>query len=225
MAMPPRKIQHRDPDRTRARILEAAFAEFARKGFAGARVDAIARRARTNKRMLYHYFSDKEGLFGAVLRKKMRERLAPASRSPEEFIAHLPKWFADKCADAPCREQCSPLCAGAWFALNHRDKDWVRVLAWEALQAMDGGLAEIKHRRKTYSEALAQTRLGQARRKVNPDHPPEFLHLAMISLAMFPVALPQIAKLVIGRDPNDAKFLRDYSEFLKQFASGLRPSD
>ena len=52
----------RDPDRTRGRILAAAIAEFAANGLAGARVDAIARRAGSNKRMLYHYFGDKEGL-------------------------------------------------------------------------------------------------------------------------------------------------------------------
>ena len=53
----------RNPERTRTRILSAALKEFAAKGFAGARVDNIARRAAINKRMLYHYFGDKEGLF------------------------------------------------------------------------------------------------------------------------------------------------------------------
>jgi TetR/AcrR family transcriptional regulator len=57
----------RDPERTRAAILEAATAEFTAKGLGGARVDAIARRARANKRMIYHYFRDKEGLYLAVL--------------------------------------------------------------------------------------------------------------------------------------------------------------
>jgi TetR/AcrR family transcriptional regulator len=57
----------RDPDATRAKILAAAWHEFANKGFAGARVDAIADRSRANKRMIYHYFGDKEGLFVAVL--------------------------------------------------------------------------------------------------------------------------------------------------------------
>src|SRR5450432_2914601 len=46
----------RNPGRTRERILSAALKEFAAKGFAGARVDTIARRAAINKRMLYHYF-------------------------------------------------------------------------------------------------------------------------------------------------------------------------
>ena len=57
----------RDPERTRARILEAATAEFAHYGLGGARVDRIARRAGANKRMLYYYFGSKDALFLAAL--------------------------------------------------------------------------------------------------------------------------------------------------------------
>jgi AcrR family transcriptional regulator len=57
----------RDPEATRARILAAAKAEFARKGLGGARVDDIAARAKANKRMLYHYFGNKEELFRITL--------------------------------------------------------------------------------------------------------------------------------------------------------------
>lgn len=57
----------RDPERTRAAILEAATAEFTSKGLNGARVDHIARRSGANKRMIYYYFGDKEGLYLAVL--------------------------------------------------------------------------------------------------------------------------------------------------------------
>jgi AcrR family transcriptional regulator len=57
----------RDPERTRAAILSAATQEFTANGLNGARVDAIAKRARVNKRMIYHYFGDKEGLYLAVL--------------------------------------------------------------------------------------------------------------------------------------------------------------
>jgi AcrR family transcriptional regulator len=57
----------RDPERTRAAILAAATEEFAANGLTGARVDAIAGRARVNKRMIYHYFGDKDGLYLAVL--------------------------------------------------------------------------------------------------------------------------------------------------------------
>lgn len=57
----------RDPQGTRARILRAAVVEFADKGLGGARVDQIAARAAANKRMLYHYFGNKEDLFLASL--------------------------------------------------------------------------------------------------------------------------------------------------------------
>jgi len=57
----------RDPERTRQRILDAATEEFARHGLSGARVDRIATRAGANKRMLYYYFGDKDGLFLAAL--------------------------------------------------------------------------------------------------------------------------------------------------------------
>ncbi len=57
----------RDPERTRAAILEAATAEFTSKGLNGARVDHIARRSGVNKRMIYYYFGDKDGLYLAVL--------------------------------------------------------------------------------------------------------------------------------------------------------------
>lgn len=57
----------RDPKHSRARIMAAAHAEFAQHGFDGARVDRIAALAGINKRMLYHYFGNKDDLFCAVL--------------------------------------------------------------------------------------------------------------------------------------------------------------
>ena len=57
----------RDAESTRKRILAAALAEFGRKGLGGARVDEIARRSKSNQRMIYHYFGSKELLFTAVL--------------------------------------------------------------------------------------------------------------------------------------------------------------
>lgn len=63
----PARATTRDPARTRAAILAAATQEFTAKGLTGARVDAIAKRARVNKRMIYHYFGGKDGLYLAVL--------------------------------------------------------------------------------------------------------------------------------------------------------------
>ncbi|MDB5530937.1 MAG: TetR family transcriptional regulator [Devosia sp.] len=60
-------VRPRDPERTKATILKAARDEFCAEGFNGARVDAIAARAKANKRLLYHYWGNKEALYSAVL--------------------------------------------------------------------------------------------------------------------------------------------------------------
>lgn len=85
----------RSPVENRSAILDAATQEFATKGFGGARVDAIAARAGSNKRMLYHYFGNKEALYLAVLEEAYRGiRLAEAKLElghlePEEGIRRL----------------------------------------------------------------------------------------------------------------------------------------
>lgn len=60
-------------DATRAEILAAALAEFAENGLSGARVDAIAARTQTSKRMIYYYFGSKDGLYLAVLEEAYRQ--------------------------------------------------------------------------------------------------------------------------------------------------------
>lgn len=62
----------RDPERTRADLLEVATEVFAEEGYSGARVDVIAQRTRTTKRMIYYYFGSKEGLYLAVLEAAYR---------------------------------------------------------------------------------------------------------------------------------------------------------
>lgn len=64
---PTRAKGARDPEQTSGVILAAAIHEFTQKGFGGARIDAIARRSGANKRMIYHYFGGKEGLYLAAL--------------------------------------------------------------------------------------------------------------------------------------------------------------
>lgn len=61
------KPRIRDAEATKARILDAAKKEFSKNGLGGARVDVIAEKAKANKRMIYHYFESKEGLFRTVL--------------------------------------------------------------------------------------------------------------------------------------------------------------
>jgi AcrR family transcriptional regulator len=91
---PRRAPQQRSAD-TKARILEAALREFATRGFAGARVDVIAREAQANKRMIYAYVGNKDALWLATLEsvytaKRREERqLAIGELSPEEAMRAL----------------------------------------------------------------------------------------------------------------------------------------
>jgi AcrR family transcriptional regulator len=68
-----RSQSRRDADRTRHDILDAARQEFVEHGLSGARVDAIAARTRTTKRMIYYYFGSKKGLYLAVLEQAYGE--------------------------------------------------------------------------------------------------------------------------------------------------------
>jgi AcrR family transcriptional regulator len=83
----PAPRRRRQPAATYRAILDAATAEFAAKGLEGARTDEIAARAGVNKRMLYHYFGNKEALWLAVL-----EAAYDAIRAEEQRleIGHLP---------------------------------------------------------------------------------------------------------------------------------------
>jgi AcrR family transcriptional regulator len=65
-------VRPRDPLATRAALLAAATEEFARHGYAGARIDRLVKRAGTSVRMVYHYFGSKTGLYISVLEEAMR---------------------------------------------------------------------------------------------------------------------------------------------------------
>jgi AcrR family transcriptional regulator len=193
----------RNPDRSRRCILDAALREFSARGFAGARVDVIARRAKINKRMLYHYFSDKEGLFRAVLRHKISERVSRAqAQAPQSDLASsLPIWFRQNCDDA----------------------DWVRLLAWESLQTAGKPVVDERERRRVSRQATARIRQKQAAGGLRRDVAAVHLQLAKVSLAMFPLALPQLVRIIVGRSPHDPKFQREYTRFLETISVGFRP--
>jgi AcrR family transcriptional regulator len=92
VAVSPKKF--RDPEETQRRIMAAAKVEFAKNGLGGARVDVIAARAKANKRMMYHYFGNKEKLFQLVLEDAygaFREEEAALALDAEEPIAALRK--------------------------------------------------------------------------------------------------------------------------------------
>jgi AcrR family transcriptional regulator len=190
----------RNPGRTRERILSAALKEFAAKGFAGARIDAIARRAAINKRMIYHYFGDKEGLFKAVLRRKISERQAWAETLSGDPAETLPFWFEMAC----------------------KDVDWVRLLEWEALQGT-GRVIDQKERRAAVARGLERIRQRQMRGLVSAEFDSRHVMLTMRSLTMFPVAFPQLTEMIMGRPVFDPKFQRERAGFLKKFAAAFQP--
>jgi AcrR family transcriptional regulator len=78
--------RRRDKDRTRAEILDVAADEFAERGYNGARVDEIAARTRTTKRMIYYYFGGKKQLYTAVL-ERAYARIRAAEQAVE--VDHL----------------------------------------------------------------------------------------------------------------------------------------
>lgn len=192
----------RNPARTRERILFAALKEFASRGFAGARVDRIARRAAVNKRMLYHYFGDKAALFRAVLRHKIAERHAWGASLSSDPAERLPFWFTAACQDA----------------------DWVRLLEWEALQHNGGPLMDGRQRLSQTRDWLKRLRQRQAHGELSAEFDPRHLALAMQSLTMYPTAFPQLAELIMGRPISDSKFQREYAAFLGKIAAGFRPA-
>jgi len=85
----------RNADRTRSQILDAATQEFAELGIAGARIERIADRAGTNKRMVYYYFNSKDELFVAVMEnsyasiRNAERKLHLESQSPVDAIRTL----------------------------------------------------------------------------------------------------------------------------------------
>ena len=95
------RVRNRDAEATKARILEAAKREFARKGLGGARVDVIAEKAKANKRMIYHYFESKEGLFQTVLEeayvaiRTAEQKLNLDHLEPEDALERLVRFTWD----------------------------------------------------------------------------------------------------------------------------------
>ena len=115
----------RDAARTRAKIMEAAREEFADRGLAGARIEAIARRAGLTKQLLYHYFTSKEALFHEILEQKFGQSHATPRESSEP--------------GALFRQR---------FTSATVDPTWVRFLTWEAAErAADGPITAEAHRR------------------------------------------------------------------------------
>jgi len=104
---PARTNRTNDRDQTRRDILRVATEEFANKGLAGARIDEIAARTRTSKRMIYYYFGGKEGLYVAVLEdayrsiRNIEHDLSVDHLTPEAALRALVAFSFDRHQDNP----------------------------------------------------------------------------------------------------------------------------
>ena len=189
----------RDPQRTRDRILAAALAEFSAEGFAGARVARIARRARINKRMLYHYFGNKEDLFREIFDRKLRERAGWITEAPADLGASLAYWFQMACDDS----------------------DWIRLIQWEALGAGEEPVIREEERRTSLVRALGDLRDRQRRGLLPGGLDAGHLLLTILGVLTYPLAFPQVTRMVTGQSPADPEFRKQHMEFLRRFSEAL----
>jgi TetR/AcrR family transcriptional regulator len=182
---PPRR---RDPDRTREAILIAAQHEFAAKGLSGGRVDAIARRARANKRMIYHYFGNKDGLYLAAL-ERVYEELRGTERTLE--LAHL----------AP--EAAIRRLVEFSFDYSRRHPELISLINNENLHSARH-LRKSKKVRELHSPFVALIgdilRRGVAQGTFRPGLDPVELYITIAALGYFYLSNNRTLSTIFGRD-------------------------
>jgi TetR/AcrR family transcriptional regulator len=114
-----RRAFPRDPQATKERLLGTAERLFMEKGYDLARVDEIAAQAQVNKRMIYVYFTDKEGLYMAILDASFSRMLA--------------------CLEAVAQDHGDPRndaerLIRAYFQFLAEHPYFVRMVVWESLR-------------------------------------------------------------------------------------------
>ncbi|MEU4744382.1 TetR family transcriptional regulator [Actinosynnema sp. NPDC023658] len=159
-----------DAEATRRRLLDAAAAEFAEHGIAGARVDRIAAAAKSNKAQIYHYFTNKDGLFDAVLSELARDTLREAPIDPANLPEYAGRLF-DRFTDNPVKERLAK-----WYRLEGEGYAAVEVV----VASTRDKLAAIA---KAQEEGLVTTRFT----------PVELLALVVHMSALWGSVTPEMA--------------------------------
>ena len=173
--------RQRDPERTRALILDAATAEFGAHGYAGARISAIAARAGVNVQLISYYFDGKEGLYQAISRQWQQRQgeLAPAGTSLPEQLRR--------------------------YALEAlRNPDGVRLLAWNGLEYTGSGPHPSTG---MFAETIGELRELQEAGDLPAELDPACLVVMLMAMAMAPTTLPHISEGTCGVDPRSPEFL------------------
>jgi TetR/AcrR family transcriptional regulator len=182
--------RQRDPERTRARILDAAKVEFGAKGFAGARVSDIADRAGVNKQLISYYFGGKEGLYTEL------------NNQWQQVSAQLSS--ADQPLDA--------VVAGYTLSTLH-DRDGARLMAWMNMSPADAP-ADIGQEREFLQAQVADLRHRQEAGELPADLDPACVLLALFAAASATVTLPRTATAICGEDAGSDEFVRHYADQL-----------
>jgi AcrR family transcriptional regulator len=173
-----------DTEGTQRRLRDAALVEFAERGFDGTTVASIAARAGVNKERLYSYFGDKAALWALVLATEL-ERLASAVALSGVGLDDVGSF------------------AGATFDYHVAHPELARLLQWEGLQGSppaDETRRTIHYRRKVEQFAEAQ-RSGLLDDGLDPAH----LVFALIALAAWWQAVPQLASMITGTGADDER--------------------
>ncbi|UDY35667.1 TetR/AcrR family transcriptional regulator [Dermatobacter hominis] len=194
--------RERNPERSRERILDAALSEFSEHGYAGARVDAIARRAGLNKQLISHHFGGKLGLYRSVMAER-RMRGGGELVGSAEDVPHALAAFFDR--------------AGA-------DPEWIRVLLWETLERPDeddGTGPDRDRRRQRYGERIDWVRHEQEAGRLPADLDPTLLLMSLLGAALYPVLLPEVCEIATGLRPEDEAFASRYRDHLRSLAGHL----
>ena len=183
--------RQRDPERTRQEILDVALAEFARNGYSGARVDEIAARTRTTKRMIYYYFTSKEQLYIAVL-----ERAYSTARDAEQQL------------DVDHLDPVSAMRALAELTFDHHEshQDFIRLVTIENVHraefiAQSAALAELNTPAVSVIAAILERgyATGAFRRQAEPID----VHMLISSFCFFRVANQYTFGAIFGVDLVD----------------------
>jgi AcrR family transcriptional regulator len=196
----------RNRERTRGRIVAGARAEFAARGYAGARMAHIAQRAGVTKELIYHYFRSKEQLFEEVRTSQLADAEA-AHTLPENPLA-------DRAQD--------PSTLFVWrFNRMLGDLEWIKLLTWEAVQTDVAPPPNEDSRRATIRRSIATIKAAQKDGLLAADLDPRFLQLAMFALATYPLAFSQITAMTTGMAASDRRFQKAWVGFLRQLGERL----
>ena len=203
------RLAPRDPERTRSTILATATAEFSRKGLDGARVDEIARRSGANKRMIYHYFGGKEGLYLAVLEKSYT-----AIRTAE---------FDLKLADQDPIEGMRTLVRFTWKYLTAHP-EFLSLLATENLHRATN-LKKLPHIRKLHSPLIAMIsellQRGAKRKLFRKGVDPMQLYISIAALGFFYLSNKYTLSTIFGRDLNESAALNKRESHIADLVLGF----